>query len=344
MNFVFRPALLAGFVVITSLSFCAFAQPSNPDIQKGIELGIEQKYDEALSLFSSMKDAFPDHPAGAFFSAAVWQSQMMDFETRQWESEFYQEIDLAIKLAKGRLAQNPNESNMYFFYGAALAYKSLQLGMDKKYLPSIKMAMNSMKELKRAGTLDSSFCDPLLGIGSYQYWRSRITRNFSWLPFFPNRRQEGIALIQKVRDCGVYSKWASLSNLAWIYIEEKDFAAAEECARTGLNRFPASRFFLWPLGEAQFRKGNFPDALATFQTLLESVLSERINNHYNEILLYWKIAQCHYQLEQYSAAEQACEKVLSIEPASEVKNRAQGKKREAQKMRDEIKAKLNLAD
>ncbi len=336
----FISILLAFFLPPNALP----SQPSHDEIQKGIDLSMEEDYDIALSCFAELKEKYPDHPAGAFFSAAVWQSRMMDFESRRWEKAFFREIEQAIQLAKAGLKKNAQDAEMHFFYGGALGYKSFQLGLDKKYLSSIKIAMSSIRELKRAGASDSSFCDPLLGIGTYQYWRSQITRNFSWLPFFPNHREKGIALIHKALDCGVFSRWAALSNLAWIYIEEGDCEAAIECAREGLARFPHSRFFLWPLAEAQFKRADFSAAIATYARLLESVTQESINNHYNEIVLHWKLAQCHFKLRNYAAAQESCDKILSIVPDQEVKGKAKDKIEAAKKLQKEIRAKLQLAN
>ena len=340
----FPSASVGFFLTLFLLPNAPLSQPSREEIQKGIDLSIEEKYDTALSYFAELKVRYPDHPAGAFFSAAVWQSRMMDFESKRWEKSFYREIELAIQLAKTGLKKHPRDSETHFFYGGALGYKSFQLGLDKKYLPSIRIAMASIKELKRAGAYDSSFCDPLLGIGTYQYWRSKITRNFSWLPFFPDHRAKGIALIHKALDCGVYSRWAALSNLAWIYIEEGDFQAAIECAQEGLAPFPSSRFFLWPLAEAQFKKGDFLSATETYSQLLESITRESINNHYNEIVLHWKLAQCHFEQGNFVAAQESCEKVLTIVPDTEVKGKAKDKIEAAKKLQREIRTKLELAN
>lgn len=313
-----------------------FADPSIELIQKGIALSIEQKYDQALSIFEAMKHTYPDHPAGAFFTAAVLQSRMMDFETGKWQELFYREIDQAVRLAKQQLADNPQDSQMLFFYGAALGYKSFQLGRNKKYLSAIKTALFSIKRLNKAIELDSSFCDPYLGVGSYKYWRSNLTQKISWLPFFHNRKQQGIAMLERALRCSLFSKWAALSNLAWISIEEKDYDAAIKYSRMGLEHFPHSRFFMWPLAEAQFKNGQYQQALASYTDLLQSVTSASFNNHYNEIHLYWKIAQCYDRLGKPELAIQACQKLLAILPDKEVEKRAKDKKEKAKKLMSKI--------
>lgn len=305
----------------------------------GIDLSIREKYEEAIKHFTTLKNDYPSSPAGSFFLAAVWQSMMMDFETKEWEANFYDEINNAIITARRALHKNKSNANLQFFFGGALAYKSFQLARDNKYPAAIKTAIASIKELTKVNKIDSTFCDAYLGIGSYQYWRSRLTHKFSWLPFFPDRRKEGLQKIERVSECGIYSQWAALSNLAWIYIEEKNYVRAIECARAGLAQFPDSRFFLWPLGDAQFSNGNYIDASKTYQKILDSVVLLSFNNHYNEILLHYKLGQCYAEMGKYQQAKTECEKAIAIHAAQEVAKRARKKKKEAVKLLAKINRK-----
>ncbi len=257
---------------------------------------------------------------------------MMDFETSRWKKVFYDHIDHTISLSKDQIAVEPGSKYAHFYLGAGYSYKSFQLARDKKYLSAIRTALKSISELNKTIQLDSSFCDPYLGIGSYLYWRSNITKKFSWLPFFSDRRKEGIEHLLYVTKCGTFTRWAAMSNLAWIYIEEKKYAPAINIASQGLTRFPNSRFYLWPLADALFLNQQYESAIQVYTTLLQSVSSEKVNNHYNEIVLYLKLGKCYYQLEDYEKAFNACMQALNIEPDEEVRDRANEKKQQAIKL------------
>ena len=176
---------------------------------------------------------------------------------------------------------------------------------------------------------DSTYYDAYLGLGSYKYWRSYLTRHFTWLPFFSDQREEGIHLIQQAYEHSRFSKWAALSNLAWIYIQEERFEEAIECAETGLTHFPESRFFLWPHGDALYHHGNYENALDTYSKLLSSVIAEEINNHYNEIVLHLKLAQCHFHLQNTILAQRHARRVLEIDAEPNVEKRLKDKRRDA---------------
>ncbi|MBN2410410.1 tetratricopeptide repeat protein [candidate division KSB1 bacterium] len=329
------------FLLLFGTAFPLFCKNSDrlsiiDEIQPAIELSIQEQYDSAVDFIHNIVKKYPEEPAGYFFLAAVWQSRMMDFETLRWKQEFYDHIDRTISLSKDQIAVDPDNKYAHFYLGAAYSYKSFQLARDKKYFSAVRIALKSIGELNKTIQLDSSFCDPYLGIGSYLYWRSNITKKFSWLPFFSDRREEGIEHLLYVTKCGNFTRWAALSNLAWIYIEEKKYALAIDTANQGLAHFPNSRFYLWPLADAQFLNKQYESAIQTYTALLQSVSLEKVNNHYNEIVLYLKLGKCYYQLEDYEKAFNACMQVLNIEPDEEVRDRAKEKKQQAIKLLAQI--------
>lgn len=314
--------------IFLSLSPC-FSEITKTELLTGINLGIEERYDEAINYFSSLHQREPQSPTPGFFLATIWQSRMMDFESNQWREQFMSEIDVTIKLSSARLQENPGSTIDRFYLGSALSYKSFQISRERKYLRGIKLAIKGISEINRVIKADSSFYDAYIGIGSYLYWRSYLTRNFSWLPFFSDQRERGIKLIQTSYEKGELSKWAALSNLAWIYIQEKRYKEAIECAKKGLDRFPQTRTFLWPLGDAEFQNGDLDAALKTYKTLLKSVTAEKFNNHYNEIVLNLKIAQCYFELQEWDHARSSAQRVLHIAADKDIAHRLKNKKEKA---------------
>ncbi len=294
---------------------------------EGIEFGIREEYDKAVAFFSDISKSEPNHPAPHFFLATIRQSQMMDFETQTWSDSFLQEIDAAIHLSQQWLDKEPDNIDMQYYRASASAYKSFQISRQGYYFTGLRLGLTAMNELNKIVAKDSTYYDAHLGIGSYLYWRSYLTRKFAWLPFFSDQREKGIALIQTSFDRGTISKWAALSNLAWIYIKEERFDDAINCAQKGLAHFPESRFFLWPLGDAQFYKKDFTGALQTYKRLLNSVTSEKFNNRYNETVLHLKIATCLFELEDIENSKNHAQMVLDIEPHDDVRTRLKEKRR-----------------
>ncbi len=321
------------FILNTVESFCDTAQEQ---FLPGIELGIREEYDQALFFFSHYARENPKDPAAHFFLATIWQSRLMDFETNTWEDSFLVEIEKTIHLAELILANQPDNLDYQFYYASALAYKSFQISRQGKYIKGLQLGLQAVERLNDIIATDSTYYNAHLGIGSYLYWRSYLTRNFNWLPFFRDQREKGIELIQTSFDYGTISKWAALSNLAWIYIKEERFEDAIRCAERGLYSFPNSRFFLWPLGDALFHHKEFEKALQIYEQILQSVVSEEFNNRYNETVLNLKIATCYYEISNWEKSAWYAERVLTIPPADEVKKRLEEKYKKARSLLSEV--------
>ncbi|MBN1542672.1 tetratricopeptide repeat protein [candidate division KSB1 bacterium] len=327
-----KNCFLNPLLFVIALPLAIDAQPRTADLRIAVEWSIDQDYASALQQLERLQAEYPEHPAPPFFKAAVYQSMMLDFESKRWQNEFYDYIDRSIDLAQSYTANADEEIPPVFYQGAALSYKSYQLGRDKKYFSAIKLGLTAIGLLKQSVAQNPNFSDPLVGIGSFLYWRSHLTRLFKWLPFVPDEREKGIELIRQAGECSRLTRWAALSNLAWIYIEEKRYPLAVQAAEQGLAFFPESRFFLWPSAEAHFRAGDYSDALLYFSRLLRSIQGESINNRYNEIVVYWKIARCCEELGYQSRAVAACEQLLALEPDAEVVDRARDKFKNAEKL------------
>ena len=116
-------------------------------------------------------------------------------------------------------------------------------------------------------------------------------------------------------------------------------------ATQGLKKFPNSRYFLWPAAEACKNMGEYFKALEYYEQLLLSVQSEEINNHYNEILLFKKIAECSFELNNYQYAEKCCMNALALEPDEEITSQIQPKLKDIKKLLHNIrKGPLELAN
>ena len=314
--------------------------PAKEDLRHGMELCVQENYDQAFQFFTDIRQRYPKDPAPHFFMAAILQTKMMDFETLEWHNAFELEIDTTLALSEAILKVDPENIHARFYHGSALSYISFQMAREKKYLQSINRAITAMYQLHWVMENDSTCYDVYLGWGSYKYWRSYLTRHFNWLPFFRDQRQEGIEYIITAYEYGSFSKWAALSNLAWIYIQEGQYREAIQCAKTGLSTFPDSRFFMWPWADAHYGQGNYRASLEAYKKLLQSVRNEQYNNHYNEIVLHLKIANCYFKLGDVNASQNHVQALFAIHPEESVGKSLQPKFKEAEELLETIKSRI----
>ncbi len=294
-------------------------------ILQAVNLGTAGQYEKAFAALDSLKMRRPNSPAPFLFEASLFQSMMIDFQSDHWAEAFNNSVDQTLALCDSAAEET---AEILFYRGAAAAYRGFFLARSGQYWSGIRTSMKAVDILERALQQDSTLADAYLAVGTYLYWRSRLTRLFSWLPFFPDRRKEGITLVERAAKHAAFSQWAAVSTLGWIFMEEKRYEDAASCAERGLASFPGSRFFLWLLAEALCRSGKTSEAAAVYETLLDSVRTAAFNNHYSEIVLHLKLAQCYRQLQPESALKHAREAVQLI-PDDKVAARAAAKQKEA---------------
>jgi len=326
INLLALPALL-----VCALIFPGFALPQDNSpladqlIRQGIRRAILQDFEGAFSAFEQLQRHFPTHPAGYFYQAATLQSQMLDYEEDFSEEEFLRQIRRTISLCDSLIRQNPRDARAYFYKGGALSYLGLHWSRKKRWFSAFRSALKGVHNLEKAVELDSTLYDAYLGIGTFKYWRSRLTRFLTWLPFVSDERQKGIRLIQKAIRGGRYSQAAAINELVWIYLDQGRWKEAIEWSKRGLQDYPGSRFFLWPLAEAYFRSGRYREAIQTYQEILDSWATEIYNNGYNDLICYLRIAVSYLNLGQYQRVIDSCKKAFELKLAKTVQKRARKK-------------------
>ena len=327
--------------IILSMGNHLFAYVSEVDslIGRGIDQSIRQNYAEAESTFSKIIRLEKNHPRGYFFLAAVVQSKMMDFETDRWEESFLSLLKKAEHYAKKLIKQNKQNAWAHFYLGSVFSYRAFYNGKSKEYISAIKYGLAGISSLEKAIKLDSTVYDAYFGIGSYKYWRSKLTRYFNWLPLISDERKPGIEMVKLSAQKGKYTKYAAINELTWILIDDGKVTEALKWAKLGLQNYPHSRFFLWGAAKSYYNLNQFNRALEYYNIILTSVKNEEINNHYNEIICYYKIAQCYFHLEQYEKSLNYCDDITKIKTSSGVKDRLNEIFKKVRELKEKIKAK-----
>ncbi|MDP2884583.1 MAG: bacterial transcriptional activator domain-containing protein [Ignavibacteria bacterium] len=268
----------------------AMAQTVLPDarlhalVLQGIDLDWQGKHRQADSLFQETIREFPNHPAGYVYRAGVMQSKAMDHEMQVDEARFDSLIRLGKEKAEGLLERDGEAKWGHFFVGTAEGYDSYARVYRGDWLSGALRGIASVSSFKDAIRLDSSMYDAYGGVGAFNYWRSRRTEYFNWIPFIGDARPEAFAFLKKTIDRGLYNRYTALSMLAAIYDDAGLHDKALECSRAGLERYPANQVFLWALATAWQKLGNSREAANAYERLLRAFAAEKENNRYHEIV------------------------------------------------------------
>lgn len=279
-------------------------------LPKLIALTTFQRYPEALAIADLVIKESPAEPIGFFFRAAVLQARMMDYENYGAdEAAFFAATGACRKLAQQQLRERRNEAWAHFFLGSAMGYEAFVVGKKKKYFEAFRYGWDSIQHLETALKINPRLYDAYLGIGTYKYYRSKMSKSFSWLPFIKDERELGIRMVREALAKGRYSRTAAINGLSWILMDENRPAEALALIDSALTQYSSSRFFLWAAGEAAFRVGRYDRAAVHYQQILASLKNEAQLSSYLELVGRARLMRV------YQAAEkgnEACQEVNLI--------------------------------
>jgi len=203
----------------------------------GQELLFQRKYPEAIKLFEGLENKYPESPSGSFGLMATYQLMMFENIDFRFSNE-YSEIEKRFESAVDKMLSGKPSSWDLFMSGAGYGMRGFYYARADKWFRALGSAIRAVQLLKRSVFENPNFKDAYLGIGMYNYWRSVLTKGLSFLPFFGDRRKEGIEQIETAGCEGVYAQKLSESNLAFIYAYEKKFTKSREIVDRYLAQYP----------------------------------------------------------------------------------------------------------
>lgn len=294
-------------------------------VEKGIYLTNNGQYGEALELFDQIIDRRPQHPAGYFFKAAALQAKMMDLEDYRWESDFYAFLDTTEELCRHIQRADREDPWTEFFLGGTFGFRAAYQAKRGHWWSGFKNGRRAKASLEKALRLDPQLWDAYLGLGTYHYWRSRMTGFLKWLPFFSDQRERGIRELWLTAQRGHFSSASAKEGLVWIYIEEGEYGRALSLSQELCKLYPSGRSFLWGMARALWGKGDWKGAEDVYRRILNSVEAEKLDNHYNAIECRYWIARCLFNRREYPSCIRECRTIFQYDPDPSVRRRLKGK-------------------
>lgn len=305
------------FIIIQLVVSSAIAQAGtsaalDSAIKRGTKLTIDQKYPDAVALFSKLQRRYPENPAGYFFHAAVLQTQMMDFEKYDRIEEFERLIEKTITFARKQIKLNPDDARSYFYLGGAYGYRAFYHGKQKRYFEALQHSRRSVEALKMALQADSTLYDAYFGIGTYLYYRSKLSRYLTWLPFVEDEREKGMQMIKTAIQKGKYARYSAMNTYGWICIEEKLYEEGFEVIRQALAEFPESRVFLWCAGKLSAKLARRQQAIEYYSRILDSLESQNLLSPYNEVSCRKQMLEIYLEMGDLEKAKRECRKLSNL--------------------------------
>jgi len=325
------------FNPITSANPNKYISDSDKNLEPGIFLIVTHQYNEAKQFWKKIEKDSCQVIESLFYQALTLLSEMEDRGSYDNSSEFFTVLQLFIKSSSSILEKFSGDLRLHYYIGNAHGIASICYYRQKKWLKSYQKINESLAEYEWCLNKEPEFLEPCIGKGMYIYYKNKISNMLGgWLPFFQDEREKGISLIRKGIQPG-YTGFMARYQLAWIYLDYKDYENAISVAKEGLHFYPESRFFLWPLAEAYKSIGEWDKAYRIFNEITTSMERDNYTNEYNFIKSLIRSAQCALELKLYSIVEKSYHKIRKAEPSPAVRNKAEWIYDQSQELFDIIK-------
>jgi tetratricopeptide (TPR) repeat protein len=237
-------------------------------IRRGEDMILNREYTDAMILFQAIGKSHADSPIGPLGEMLVYQSQMLENGDFAQATEYEAATKVTAKRTADVMGKNPGAWDRMLaggFYGVR-AMHAMRL---KKYLKAVDDGWEALSELKTVKKAEPDFADSDVGLGLYDYWRSVITHNVRWLPFFSDKRKQGISEIEHAFIDAQYTRPIAQLVLVFIYIDEHRYDDAIALGEDMGTHYPKNTLVRVQLGRAYSRKGRYADAIVLYKHVLE---------------------------------------------------------------------------
>lgn len=320
--------ILVFFLLSHSANSQIFPEPKVDSLLRtGINYVIDQKYDEAKSVFNSLDQKFPDLPFGKIYLAATEIAYAYDFDL-PFNTKFIESnLEKAQAISEEILTRNRNNKWNVYFFALTRGYSAYYQALQGNWFDGLKTGLSSVSAFEECIELDAEFYEAWVAIGTYEYWKSRKIEFLSWLPFINDNKDFGIEKLNYAIELSNYNTHIALHSLIWIYIDQKNYSESIELAQYAVEKHPESRIFKWGLARS-FEDIDPQKSIDIYFEILESYKKTGVRTRINEVTLKHVIAQQYVKLGNKDKAKKLCEEILILNDLT---------KYEKEKLEDRIK-------
>jgi tetratricopeptide (TPR) repeat protein len=253
---------------------------------------------------------------------------MTHYETEEDVDHYYDIIHTIIKKASNSIYKNGSQNNLakyHFYRGSAYGYLAYSLGKNGHWLKAYDNGLASIDDLEISVQYDSTLYDAYLGIGVYNYWLSTKLKFMLWLPFIPDKREQGIEGIKLAIDKGLYSQAMGMHQLIYILLDYGRFDEAIPYAEKVIELYPESQFMRWAHAHVYYKRHEYDKAIDSYFKLMELIESDEQSNPSHWLFCQTRIAEIYFKQGQYGLASRHALRALEYKTTKPLKKKEKEK-------------------
>ncbi len=259
------------------LSTSIFSQTNKLDslITSGIHQIYSIEFDKAEKTFTTVREEFPEHPAGKFFDAMIiWWRILLDLRSEIYDDLFKDKLELVLDQCDEILDNDEKNVDAVFFKGGALGYRGRLSALRGDWFDAAADGKDALPLVFYAYDLDSTNTDVILGFGIYNYFAQVIPETYPpvepLMIFFPEgNKKKGIEQLEFVGKNGKYAKYEAIYFLMTsLYSFEKNNHKALQYAKILNEEFPDNPRFESYRGRINIRVNDYEEAFRIFSSII----------------------------------------------------------------------------
>ncbi len=273
---------------------------------RGRDLLLQRRYEEAESFLKKIVADWPEEILGPFGLMTLYQIRNLENFDFRFDAAYLPWEDQGRKKALSVVRKPEASAWDLLLAGGTLGIAGFYRAHNGRWLAALHDGSTGVHMMEKS-LRDPGLVDGLLGVGLYDYWRSYFTRKFRWLPFFPDRSQEGREKLLRAQREGRFVPVLATIAIAYLDFQEKRYEKVLETAGSLLKVYPRNTILRMLRGETLMEMKRYPEAVAVFQEILA------IDPSLTKSLFFIGVSYAREGKDK-EKARQALEKFLQVEP------------------------------
>jgi hypothetical protein len=272
---------------------------------------VHQQYGKCESFCKNLLLRQPCNAEATYLLLASDQTRILDYESYNLDAEpFVEMAGNALRALNRDLPGKRGQDSLecLFYIGNIQGGISVIQAKVGNWPSAVHYGASSLGAFKRVIKSDPDFYPAYLGLGIFNYY---ISQHLKWLPFFGDRRKEGLEQIWLSTKADFPYSYVAKNSLCWILLERNQYNVADSVASSVLGELPSNTIFIRLEARIALWKNEWPYAIAWAKKLV-SLSEKRIPVNWSDLLSGYQILISSYEsLGRRNECLAMCRKALS---------------------------------
>jgi hypothetical protein len=249
-------------------------------------------YAAAETLAAHVEAEYPGDPAAMLARVGVKAFYAVDVTGGSEDIDVLSMLDSVVQRADAwRERPDADLVSLEFVRATALFARGLILSRQGKVLTGVPLVIKAKNGFGRVIEMEPTFYDAYLGRGAYRFIKFIFLSKIDLFGILGGpeeaRRDVDLAI-----EHGTFSHWMAIDLLAWLAPSWKGYELADSLSAVGLERFPDSRIFYWPLAYSLMDAHGYARAEQVCLALLHQYQKIPADHGFEQLWLYDWLVKC----------------------------------------------------